>query len=362
MLIINADDFGLNEKCTDRTIAAYNRQLITSCTAMVFMQDTVRAAELASCAGIGTGLHLNFTSRFGRPPGDRELEDHHRKLIKFFVSWRYLRYLYIPAIHKSIRYCFRAQYDEFLRVFKKQPTHIDGHHHIHLASNLVFGAILPRGTKIRRMRGPVGKTHPVNSILRDYFNLYLRTRYLIADFFYYVDDLMNDTSLARRVLSSMDVSSEIGVHPGDDRDWLTISSRRYLEMISLCPKGSYLDLGSRYNATGDPGTPYCESPTSQQSHPVAGGRGTIPLKSSFRCAPANAKPALVSYRAEDTFSPPGATAALVDFDLLCNFGRLLSKNDWSPELPAPALQKRKTGLSAPVRDCLFQPLRMKGRA
>ena len=79
MLIINADDLGMNEQTTDGIIACCDKRLITSATAMVFMRDTARAAELASSRDIGIGLHLNFTTPFDGPPIDGDLYNHHRK-------------------------------------------------------------------------------------------------------------------------------------------------------------------------------------------------------------------------------------------------------------------------------------------
>jgi predicted glycoside hydrolase/deacetylase ChbG (UPF0249 family) len=45
MLIINADDFGMDEISTNRILECYDRRLITSTTAMVFMADSIRAAN-----------------------------------------------------------------------------------------------------------------------------------------------------------------------------------------------------------------------------------------------------------------------------------------------------------------------------
>jgi len=46
MLIINADDFGRSELETDVILKCYHERRITSTTAMVFMADSVRAADL----------------------------------------------------------------------------------------------------------------------------------------------------------------------------------------------------------------------------------------------------------------------------------------------------------------------------
>src|SRR5579863_5715924 len=61
LLIINADDWGVNREATDRTLDCVLRKTVSSASAMVFMEDSERAAQLALEAGVDTGLHLNLT-------------------------------------------------------------------------------------------------------------------------------------------------------------------------------------------------------------------------------------------------------------------------------------------------------------
>lgn len=67
MLIITADDLGLDEQVTDRILSSFNMHRISSASAMVFMKDTIRAAERAAELNLEVGLHLNFTLPF-QPP------------------------------------------------------------------------------------------------------------------------------------------------------------------------------------------------------------------------------------------------------------------------------------------------------
>ena len=61
MIIINADDWGRSERETDAALSTYKRGRITSASAMVFMRDSGRAADLAKDAGIDVGLHFNLS-------------------------------------------------------------------------------------------------------------------------------------------------------------------------------------------------------------------------------------------------------------------------------------------------------------
>ncbi|PYL02866.1 MAG: chitooligosaccharide deacetylase, partial [Verrucomicrobia bacterium] len=64
MLIINADDWGCSVAETDAALRCYKGGRITSVSAMVFMEDSERAAELAKENELDVGLHLNFTDKF----------------------------------------------------------------------------------------------------------------------------------------------------------------------------------------------------------------------------------------------------------------------------------------------------------
>jgi len=241
MLIINADDLGMNKLSTNRIIACYDKRLITSTTAMVFMLDTLRAAELASSRNIGVGLHLNFTTPFTCPPRNSNLEDLHRKLIKMFVSYRYCRYLYNPALHDNIYYCFQAQYDEFLQVFGKQPSHIDGHHHIHLATNILFGSVLPPGIKIRKNRDPDQHPNPVGSFLRNRVTQYIKRKFVTTDLFYPIFPL-SDARVAQKILKARFMNVELMVHPGEEYEFSYMNTDHYVRLVNIVSTGSYYDL------------------------------------------------------------------------------------------------------------------------
>jgi predicted glycoside hydrolase/deacetylase ChbG (UPF0249 family) len=46
MLIVNADDWGRNRDATDRSLECHRNGRITTVSAMVFMEDSERAADL----------------------------------------------------------------------------------------------------------------------------------------------------------------------------------------------------------------------------------------------------------------------------------------------------------------------------
>jgi hypothetical protein len=132
LLIVNADDFGYSRNVTDPVVAAYDEGLITSTTAMVWMRDTSRAVTFARERGMPVGLHLNLTLPFDGDHVPERVREQQARLTGMFDarSWSQVDLRHRapdPQIREAVRHqlgSFRAQFGE--------PTHIDGHHHIHL--------------------------------------------------------------------------------------------------------------------------------------------------------------------------------------------------------------------------------------
>src|SRR5438552_10736952 len=132
MLIVNADDWGRSRAETDQAMACYAKRRITSATAMVFMEDSERAAELTIAAGMDVVLHLNLTQAFtGKKPSALILE-HHRRIREFLTMGRYAALIYNPLLRGPFHSVYQAQAEEFLRLYGGHPSHIDGHQHKHL--------------------------------------------------------------------------------------------------------------------------------------------------------------------------------------------------------------------------------------
>jgi len=240
MLIINADDWGKDEKTTDNICICYKNARISSTTAMMFMEDSERAAKLALENNFDVGLHLNFTELFTSKDVDNKLLEYQRILINFFTSCKYARILYNPIIKKQLEYSFRAQYDEFLKLYAKPPTHIDGHHHIHLCSNLMFAAIIPSGTKIRRnFSFSKGEKGIVTRTYRGLIDRIIESRFLSTDFFYKLDRHVKKSEILEKLSHASDSCVEFMVHPGLPEEYAFIMSDKYKEIIQNAAMGSY---------------------------------------------------------------------------------------------------------------------------
>ena len=85
-VIVNADDWGRDITTTDRTLDCVLQGTISSTSAMVFMEDSERAADLARQYGISTGLHLNFTMPLTARNCSRRLREDQELIGRFLRS------------------------------------------------------------------------------------------------------------------------------------------------------------------------------------------------------------------------------------------------------------------------------------
>jgi chitin disaccharide deacetylase len=214
MLIVNADDWGRSAEETDAAFECYKEKRITSFSAMVFMQDSERAAELAIENDLDIGLHLNFSEEFtdGRcPPGVR---DCHKEIVRFLRRNKYSQLLYNPFLRSEFSYSYAAQAEEFARLFGKLPSHIDGHHHMHLCGNLLLSQMIPIGTKMRRnFSFWPGEKSWVNRTYRALVDRWLSRRYQLADYFFDLSQSICEKKLDRIVALAKSSDVELMTHP-----------------------------------------------------------------------------------------------------------------------------------------------------
>jgi chitin disaccharide deacetylase len=213
MLIINADDWGAARAETDAALNCFRKGRITSVTAMMFMEDSERAAELAKEYGVETGLHLNLDQPYnGRAP--LAARDSLDRVATFLKRSKFAVLLYHPGLRSQFRELFRSQLEEFVRLYGKPPTHVDGHHHRHLCANMLFDGIIPRGFKVRRNFSfwPDEKG-VINRVYRSAADSLLRRRCQITDFFFSLGDCLRNHSLERVLSLAATANVELMTHP-----------------------------------------------------------------------------------------------------------------------------------------------------
>jgi predicted glycoside hydrolase/deacetylase ChbG (UPF0249 family) len=213
-LIVNADDWGRDEQTTDRTIDCILGGAVSSVSAMVFMEDSERAAEIARKDEIDAGLHLNLTTPFSMPGSPARLKEHQGRLSSYLRPSRFASVVYHPGLANSFHYVVRAQLDEFQRLYGANANRIDGHHHMHLCTNVLLGRLLPEGTLVRRnFTFAAGEKSFGNRLYRKSVDGLLARRHYLTDLFFSLPPMEPRQRLQRIFAASQDFIVELETHP-----------------------------------------------------------------------------------------------------------------------------------------------------
>lgn len=109
--IVNGDDFGASSGVNRGIIEAHRDGILTSASLMINMPGAEEAAELSVVnPDLSVGLHVNFTNE-----GDPVID---------------------IADVEAARVELNRQYQLFLDLMGRPPTHIDSHHNVHRNPNL----------------------------------------------------------------------------------------------------------------------------------------------------------------------------------------------------------------------------------
>jgi predicted glycoside hydrolase/deacetylase ChbG (UPF0249 family) len=245
MLIINADDFGLSRLATDRTLSCYKQGSITSASAMVFMEDSQRAADLVREYSIDVGLHLNFTQELTERIHSSLLCDYHDRIIGFLTRTKYNFLIYNPILRKEFEYVFQVQLEEFERLYDMSPSHIDGHHHMHLCANMLIDSIIPEGQKVRRnFTFARGEKSLLNRMYRAAIDKWLVRRYLTADYLFSLSESIKTGRLGRALELSKTSSVELETHPELAGEYEWLMGNEWVQALSNLQRGTYAQLNT----------------------------------------------------------------------------------------------------------------------
>lgn len=232
MLYVNADDLGWTVEITDRIVTCYHQRRIHSASAMTFMKDSERAAELARQNGLQVGLHLNLTQEFTSEKTPTNLRDHHRSIAAYLKARKMNQVLYNPFLRQAFDYVFRAQWDEFCRLYREGPIRLDGHHHMHLCMNMLILNRLQKGLRVRRnFTFGSDEKGPVNRLYRHLVDRWLTSRYKCTDYFFSLKTI-DQERLRRLVLLSKSADVEVMVHPGVEKEFHFLLSEDWLSLMS----------------------------------------------------------------------------------------------------------------------------------
>jgi hypothetical protein len=213
-LVVNADDWGRDPQTTDRILECSERGAVSSVSAMVFMEDSERAAALARSKGIEAGLHLNFTTQFSASNCPAGLREKQQGTGRHLLRHRLAQIVFHPGLMQSFEYLVAAQIEEFRRIYGAEPARLDGHHHMHLCANVLMQRLLPRGTMVRRNFSSEGAgKSAANRLYRKASDFALSRRHLLTDFFYSLPPLEPPSRLERIYSLACEFVVELETHP-----------------------------------------------------------------------------------------------------------------------------------------------------
>lgn len=251
MLIVNADDFGKAGSITDNILMCFNEGRVTSTSAMVFMEDSERAARLALDRKLEVGLHLNFDDPFTCQNQGIVLKKHHERIGAFLRKNKYSHVLYNPLLRRQFEYLYRAQYEEFLRLYREPPAHINGHHHMHLCGNILFGNIIPRGSRVRRtFTFFKGERPPANRLYRRFVDAIIIRRFVSTDMFFAAKPTTSFPALRSKAQLAGHHNVELMVHVSSHAELEFLMQPSFGDMLLEAPLGTYRDIPQSIPSNG----------------------------------------------------------------------------------------------------------------
>jgi len=220
LLIVNADDWGRDPQTTGKILDCALRGAVSSVSAMVFMEDSERAATLARERGIDVGLHLNFTTSFSASGCPAGLVDRQQELRRYLRCHRLAQVVFHPGLIRSFEYVVAAQLDEFRRLYGVDPDRLDGHHHMHLCTNVLLGGLLPPATLVRRnFSFQHGEKSLWNRLYRRLVDGMLARRHRMVDFFFSLAPLEPPGRLQRIFSLAHQFVVEVETHPVNPEEY-----------------------------------------------------------------------------------------------------------------------------------------------
>jgi predicted glycoside hydrolase/deacetylase ChbG (UPF0249 family) len=231
-LIVNADDWGRDVENTDRILACVAAGAVSSVSAMVFMADSERAANIARQQGIDAGLHLNLTTPFSAKSTPARVMEHQERIARYLAWHRFGYVVFHPGLRNSFEYVVSQQLEEFQRVYGHPLARIDGHHHAHLCANVLLGKLLPQGTVVRRSFSfRPGEKSLANRTYRAWVDRKLAQRHGLADYFFALDLLEPRVRLLEKLSYAREFNVEIETHPVNRQEYEFLRSG---ELFRVC--------------------------------------------------------------------------------------------------------------------------------
>lgn len=245
-LILNADDWGRDRQTTDRILECRVCSALSSASGMVFMEDSERAADLAREHGFDVGLHLNLTTKLSGANVSMELKTKQERLTSFLRRSRMAQMIYHPGLAGDFRYVVSAQIDEFQRLYGAAPRRVDGHHHMHLCANVLYGDLLPHGAIARRnFSFQAGEKSGLNRMYRRMVDRKLAKQHPVTDYFFTIEPVEDVDRLKRIIDLAQQSLVEVETHPVNPKEHALLTGGGIFRRLGDVP------IASRYELSGN---------------------------------------------------------------------------------------------------------------
>lgn len=222
-IIVNADDYGFNERYTHAIVQAFREQLISSTSVCANGTYLKEAYELACENDFSDkiGIHINLTQ--GIPLTKNISEDpffckdglFHKNIDRYKMPNR----KQIMEVRKEVD----AQIECLLEM-GYSLTHADSHHHIHTAvflEKIIAEELQKYQIKKIRLYRNVGKMPPLKRKLKKLSNLRLQKQgFATAEYFGEIEDYQSEMRILKERLC------EIMVHPDYDEAHVLVDRMR----------------------------------------------------------------------------------------------------------------------------------------
>lgn len=243
-LIINADDWGRDRRTTDQTLNCLRHGAVSAVSAMVFMEDSERAAATAREHGIDSGLHLNLTTPFSGQGSPSMLKECQEKIARYLLRHRLAQVMFHPGLTSEFEYVVKAQLEEFGRLYGVAPLRLDGHHHMHLCANVVLRHLLPKNSIVRRnFSFEAGEKSVWNRGYRTCIDRMLKRRHRLVDYFFSLPPLQPESRLHRIAMLARDWVVEVEAHPVNQSEYRFLTEGgilRFAEGMRVASAGTIL--------------------------------------------------------------------------------------------------------------------------
>ena len=232
-LIINADDFGLDEETVEWTIKGFELGKLTSATIMAGMPETARAVEYAKAHpqfSFGVHLYLVDEKPMSKPEDIPSMVD--PKTGKLWVTRQFIVRNFLGLIKvEDIKREMRAQVESLLAMGLK-ISHVDGHGHNHRLPQAIKAMKelraegLPGFDKVRRCQDIFfGKPGLLARLINKPMQRRLNGSFKMTDHFLMTAGHTTDLKWFTKSLAKLpEGTTEIGVHPGITEDWRRIDT------------------------------------------------------------------------------------------------------------------------------------------